>query len=774
MVTKAMKAMAVRRTDSFRRVRRAARAAVTVALGACVGVGALPVSVQAIGFPSHPSQGVPSQLACGTATPGPLGPPVAGSTNPNKSPGATGYVPAALCLRDQRPYLPLDRYTTAPASDPVVQKFNAYVARAQAGNPDWGYSAADAVVQFARTGEAKYIDAAIADAEAQVAKAETAIAAGKAPAVAGDSYLHAGPMIEELALAYDWGHSRLTQAQRDRFRQYGDRVIANIWNPPAATWGSAAPGTFSWSGWSINNPGNNYHFSFIQATQLWAIATQQKQWLDFLQQWKFPLMHDYLDDLAGGGSREGTGYGVAARGFYTNALDWEAATGERLVAVENHARDSIDYWIHATTPRLDEYQPYGDLTRSSTPTLYDYHENLVRTAAMLVPNTPQATRGLWWIKNNSVPDTMENSFNLRPALLRPEGTAVAPTALTYYSPFVGQFFARTSWGKDAAWFATIAGPYDESHAHAEQGTFSLHRGTTKFSSANRRSRSGLQGNRSYTTSVATGATNIVRFDVSGGGTVHQNYSTNEMTTGVLPDGSVTVKSNLKAAYSGSGGKVKAWTREMAFTRAGELRVVDRCDVATNIRPVWQLQTETQPTVASPGLVKADGMYVSYPAHYGFEAVSMPAVNKDFQSGWRLELTNPRGCTFEVALLANAPTGGPGPTAPSKVATTVSAAAKPKRDRRAPYVYTIRGRVNGSFQRSVTTCKGDVAVTVWRAKRKLGQRIAKLDTTCGYKIKVRVSKKRLAVKRKTALKVKVRYRGSDLLKPSAVTRRVVAR
>jgi hypothetical protein len=251
------------------------------------------------------------------------GVPAPGSAhNDNELPATSTYHPAALTTRSQRPYLPLDDYVVAPATDPVAQRFQAYVDRGVGGHDEYGYEPADAIVLYARTGQPKYLTSAIASVDAYVSTAEQAIAAREAPAVAGDSYLEAGPDLEQLALAYDWGYAMLTDAQRCRWKRFGDQVIANLWTPRDATWGGAPLGAFDWSGWSINNPGNNYNFSFMQATQMWAVATGETAWMSFLQTYKFPLITNYYQQLTGGGSREGTGYGTAQRRLFANARLW--------------------------------------------------------------------------------------------------------------------------------------------------------------------------------------------------------------------------------------------------------------------------------------------------------------------------------------------------------------------------------------------------------------------------------------------------------------------
>ncbi len=57
-----------------------------------------------------------------------------------------------------------------------------------------------------------------------------------------------------------------------------------------------------------------------------------------------------MASLPGGGSLEGTGYGVAHMRLFTLYRLWRDATGEDLAAANPHLSESIDYWIHATVP----------------------------------------------------------------------------------------------------------------------------------------------------------------------------------------------------------------------------------------------------------------------------------------------------------------------------------------------------------------------------------------------------------------------------------------
>ncbi len=535
-------------------------------------------------------------------------------------------------LPTSRPYISLQNFSQ---SSPNYTSFKSWVDAAVAGSPGYDYAPSDAVVMYAITNQASYINHAIARVDAIVAQAEADIAAGRNPEIAGDSYLEFGWYMEQIALTYDRGYSLLTPAQRTRWAAFADRALTNLWNPGQAQWGGRSA---TWTGWSTDNPGNNYHFSFLEGTQLWALASQNMTWINFLQQNKFPPLANYFARLSGGGSREGTGYGTAQKNLFENYIMWKASTGEDLSRLSTHAKDTIDYWVHATVPTLDRFAPIGDQSRVSQPEIYDYHENLVREAVVLNPGTEQARRGVWWLNNNS--DSSLDGFNRRIGLLTTSDVATPPTALEYHATGVGHFFARNSWNRDATWLSFVAGPYDESHAHHDQGSFTFYRNGWLAATSNMWSHSGIQ--------QTVGAHNVLRFSRNGA-TIEQNESVSSMTYSKSGD-VVTVQANLTPAYSRRDIDVRSWTRELRY-QGNTLRVTDVCQVGTGVSTVFQVQVPTQPTVQSDGSIRAGNLSIRGQAGYTVNLVNMRNVDSDFNSGWRVELSNPAGCAFTVDLTA---------------------------------------------------------------------------------------------------------------------------
>lgn len=492
---------------------------------------------------------------------------------------------------------------------------------------------------YAITGNEAYITHAITEAETLVVEAEQAIAQGERPPVSADSYLEAWWYIEQIALAYDYGYDRLTTQQRDRWRNYMEQTVYNIWNPQSAVWGQ---NSFPWTGWGTNDPGNNYFFGHIRTTMYVALALQNQPWIDFLQTTKFPQITAYYANIPGGGSREGTGYGTALGNLFEVFRLWKSSTGEDLATQTSHTRDTLNYWVHATVPTGDRFAAIGDQSRVSNPEIFDYHRNLMLLGMALSPNASQANHAAWWL--NQI-DLQENSqgFTLRPTLLSIPAAATMPNELLYHATGTGDLFVRSSWSADALWLAIKAGPFDQSHAHSDQGSFTLHKDTWLAVTSNVWSHSGIQ--------AGPEVHNSLRFSRNGT-IIRQNYSVSSMITSTL-NGVTTVEANLSNAYSNNASDIQNWTRQFIFNpQTQTLRVIDACQVSSNVAAVFQIHTPVQPRIHSDGSIWAGKLQIQPGASTTVALVDMRTQDSDFLSGWRIELTNPNGCSYDVTLTSH--------------------------------------------------------------------------------------------------------------------------
>jgi hypothetical protein len=542
--------------------------------------------------------------------------------------------------------------TYVDTSRTAYTRFRTWVDNAVAGNPGYAYEARDSALMFRITRDVKYCTHAIGMVEQQVSQAEAAIASGQNPVVAGDSYLDVGPMIGDVAMTYDTCNTRLTASQRQRWSAYAEQTIWNVWNYQSAIWGTrSAP----WSGWSIDNPGNNYHYSFLEATMSWALASRSPTWMSFLQTNKLPKLEAYYRAISSGGSQEGTGYGTAQMRLFNLYSMWRDATGIDLANANTHATNTIKWWTHATVPTLDRFAPLGDQSRNSIPEIYDYHRRLVLEARHLTNDATTQRIASWWLNNISV-QQMGQGLNFRYDMLPPGTNGVAPTELYYHGAGTGHLFARTGWDRAAMWMSYVAGPYNESHAHQDQGAFTLFANDWLAVTENIWTHSGIQ--------QGTEVHNMLRFERTNTAAaqcgspandriVHQcANSTSTMTVTPGAAGALTVVSNLKPAYGGNPA-LSAWTRNLDFS-ARKLTVRDNFTLAAGTTAFFQVQVPVQPVVSGTTVTAGKlKVRVLEPAGATITLKNWnPVDTTEFYKGWRIDIGG--GATTYLVELSETP------------------------------------------------------------------------------------------------------------------------
>lgn len=518
-------------------------------------------------------------------------------------------------------------------------RFKSYVDAAVAGNPDYGFSAADAAYMYKLTGQSQYATLAVATVEAQVSAAETVIAGGGRPDISGDSYLDVGPMIEDLALTYDWCADHVTSAQRTRWAAYAEQAVWNVWNADTAQWGGHS---FPWSGWGVDDPANNYHYSFLRATLYWGLASNDSAWLNLLADTKWPEQEAYTATIPGGGSQEGTAYGLSHRDLFMLYRVWHDTQGIDIANTNTHLTQSIAWWIHATVPTLDRVAAIGDQARVSEPVIYDYHRHLMLEARNLTNDATARENASWWL--HSISDqNMQSSFNYRHNLLPAGDAGTPPAALTYYASGTGQLFSRTGWDTHAMWLNFSAGPYVQSHAHQDQGAFTLFDNDWLAVTENIWTHSGIQ--------QGTDTNNVVRFEKAGAIVPQQEGTTSTMTVTPGSGGNVHAVANLTPAYAGNPA-VTSWQRMIDF--AGyKLTVNDTFALGSGTSAIFQVDTPVQPVISGRTAQAGDLLIrVIAPANATLSALDWTTqsdADETYYSGWRLDVAG--GTTGYVVELS---------------------------------------------------------------------------------------------------------------------------
>jgi hypothetical protein len=517
-------------------------------------------------------------------------------------------------------------------SSTQFQRFRTMVDAAVAGSPDYGFEPQHAALMYRITGQVSYCDYAIQFAETcpsryseagcGVQGAETAIAAGQRPRVAYDSYLEVGSIIGSLAVTYDWCASRMTAAQRTRWTNYANQTIYNVWNYQNASWGGVS---HPWTGWSVNNPGNNYYYSFVQATMFWALASRNPTMITMVRDEKLPPLQAYYAALPGGGSLEGTGYGAAHMNLFYLYQVWKDSTGADLANANSHLTDSIRFWMHATLPSRSLYAPIGDLSRSSYPDLFDYHRRIMLAARRLTSSSAAQDLASWWLNRVSVTQMsrrIDSQWDLIPAGTNPNATP--NESLGYHAAGVGRVFARTGWDTNAMWMSFVAGPYNESHAHQDQGSFTLANNTWLAVTNNIYSASGINQSTDYH--------NVVRFEQNGAIIPQREGSVSTMTVNQLSaTGEADITANLTPAFRGAS-QIQNWSRNISFNQR-RLTVTDNFSLTAGTQGIFQIHVPVQPVI-SGNTVTAGNLRVRVisPGNATISVVSLGRYRIDIRGG----------------------------------------------------------------------------------------------------------------------------------------------
>lgn len=536
--------------------------------------------------------------------------------------------------------------------------FKSWVDLHVGGNNQWGFEATNAGMVFNRIGGTQYREVCADEARAQYTNAMADIndPLDGTPPVAGDSYLKVGPYIRDIILALVWCNDSITATEEANWLDYAEQAVWNVWNPTLAEWGG---NPFPWSGWSTSNPGNNYHFSFLEATMYLGFyqddVNNDPTWLDYLTNNKITPLRNYYNDLDGGGSLEGTGYGVAQRRLFSLYRLWEDGTSEQLWDGGTHLSDSVDYWTHATTPGGGYFAPFGDHARSSMPSMYDYYRHLVLEARYLLSGTQQQ-KASWWLHNITV-QQMTANYNRDDNLLPSSGTQTAPTDLYYHATGVGNIFWRSDWSDEALWFAFIGGPFDESHAHHEQGSFTIWHNGWEAVTTNIYSASGIN--------QGPDNKNLVAFccdasSKSSGLEIPQSRQQTPATITWTPeyDGAGTFKivGDFQSTYA-TRAKVNDWDRTIEFDGSGEFLITDTFDIDAGTTATWQLNTADQPSILGGGTyAETTNLRVTpiSPAGATIAVNSWATIDPahNYSDGWRIEITgSTTGYTVQVDVLS---------------------------------------------------------------------------------------------------------------------------
>jgi hypothetical protein len=546
-------------------------------------------------------------------------------------------------LEQQHPriYLPRnkDRLATAVAEQrPEAMRFMKIVDRWMNGDDIYDFQAWYAALASQLTGDPKYCTAAINKVDDLLTAEEKQIAGGTRPEVARDSYLYVGEEIGDLMLTYDWCFAQVSAAQKKRWLDFADRTVWNVWHHEAAQWGGKVT---DWGGWAVDNPSNNYYYSFLRATMMLGLGAHGEiasgdDWVTMFRETKIAnqLVPQFAAQLSGGGSREGTGYGVSMKELFSLYNFWQGSTGEDISLATDHARESLATMLHQIVPTLDRVAPTGDHSRDSTAALYDYHRQYLLELMARFPNDYAAGPAKSLLAASSVPEMIapfnyvHEFLNAAPQL---QATPFSTLATAHYASGIGQVYVRSSWEKTATWVNFTAGAYTENHGHQDQGNFLIYKDGWLAYDPVIDSHSGIPQDTKWH--------NVVRV-VKDGEDVKQPVGTeSKMVALHRGEGWMHTAADLTPAYNGNAAVTKM-EREIVFIEPNALVVFDRVSTPTNVKQVWQLNVPDMPTINGATAKMSSAGHTLTSLRLLPEAASPSvfshATDSDFIKGYRLD------------------------------------------------------------------------------------------------------------------------------------------
>ncbi|RYG17641.1 MAG: hypothetical protein EON96_06410 [Caulobacteraceae bacterium] len=492
------------------------------------------------------------------------------------------------------------------------QRFRQSVDMVVGGTNLYGMQAWHIALMGQITGDPRYCEHAVAKAERFVRAEKELIDAIAArpgplptsraevgiPVVAYDSYLHIGEHVGNLALVYDWCRSAMTTDQRTRWKDYANQAVWNVWNHREETWGGRRLGQAAWSGWSVDNPVNNYYYSFLNATMLLGLVTHGEngmagEWLNKfrIEKVENQMIPTFNRDLVGGGSREGTGYGTAMMNLWELYDWWERSTGESLADRSPHALASMAWMVHSITPTLDRIAPIGDHSRDREALLFDYHRDYLQKLVSLYPDERLSGSVKTLLGQSSVRQVGQHFmrysdylYDMAPIAARP----LADLSTAYWASGTGVFAMRSDWTTTASYANLMCGTRTESHAHSDQGNFMLFKGAWLAYDAN------INGNNGLLQDQAVH--NTVRFEV-GQESVGQIYD-GPCVMDALADTTRWTYAMMDSTrvYPANSGVTKS-EREFVFIKPSTFIIYDRAQTASaNSRRMFTINFPAMPIV----------------------------------------------------------------------------------------------------------------------------------------------------------------------------------
>jgi hypothetical protein len=440
------------------------------------------------------------------------------------------------------------------------------------------------------------------------------------------NFLSIAANLRDTAIVFDWCYDLLQPDERLSYIAYMNQLMQELWNPFNNP-------THTWTGWGIDDPGNNFYYSFLDATTYAALATYGENpdapqlpfagtvytdMLEFvsakIEQESIPF---YLDTWGKGGAwHEGNNYGLLSKRYLLETfLLLRDVAARDYFQVTDFPREAVLYHLYSMEPGYQRVYPGGDLPRSTKP----YDRSLMLWAADAFRGTAAGEYAQYFAANIETSEPWVQWPFLEPwdiLLFDPAAPQrdFSELPLAYLAEGGGWMNSRSSWNNDAVSVSFVCTNRIQGHQAKDQNSFLIYKNGFQATHGNLHSNwGGYQNTDAYNTILINGIGqafggdwddptqtvrdigNVYRFD-SGPGFAY-----------VAGDASDAYYTNAGQFGYGDERLLDTFTRELVHLHPGYVVVYDRITPrdASHI-PTWLLITANQPNNTGNRISSADG------------------------------------------------------------------------------------------------------------------------------------------------------------------------
>jgi hypothetical protein len=331
--------------------------------------------------------------------------------------------------------------------------------------------------------------------------------------------------IPNIVAGLDWCYAGLTVATRQQAASWLMNRADWVWpqtNPPRS------------SGWSVNDPANNYWWGFMQTGPAALAAAGDDlgsnkianavsdpdrpayhRNLVYVTKWN--QANTFFNSYSGGAWIEGTNY--ESTWSMGRVIDAIYTAENSTIGEHQFVKDSLAWRPYSVSPRWNRQIYNGDQPRSSSASVFSYDRPRIHKLidASGVGSTERQLAQLWLNNIGQVPTSeVGDTGVLADELLHFNPNAVAATDFTSIplskvvditAPNVGILSDRLSWtDADTSWLTAEAGNISAGHRLRNQGSIMFWKGANWIlTHANYWSHSGIEQHTAYSNMFTYGA-----------------------------------------------------------------------------------------------------------------------------------------------------------------------------------------------------------------------------------------------------------------------------